>query len=742
MFASAAETNVNSAGIVGQGGFLAENQVFIDAVRTGCPPYTRLEDAVTSITRTDTLDAKASRQQANAMARQMTAWNKKGKDRMRIINITPLLTEHKKEIVADLLNLKRDCGVTDVAFMLPLHAQMKPLMAKPDYLCARFAEMNQALRGSGLKTGILVQTSIGLQTRIPDSDADFQRIVTSDGTVSTRMCPLDRGFQQYMRDVITTCCRAKPDFLFMDDNYRLCNMGQIACFCPLHMEAFNKRAGAAYDREKLIGALQKEDPESRQIGALWAEVSLASMLELSHAIREAIDAVNPDITCGFCAFIGDVATARPIALALAGKTRPFVRVHNAWYLENIWYSALGYKFVPKRMYHSAVQMPAFSGIPEVVAEADTYCHTRYSLSARSLNGQIVASLLDGVTGLKLWITVMHQYEPESGRAYRAVMKSNQGLYRELFRIVPSVTWRGPVTPAPREPVSNWNPIISRKQCMTDDWGGDVCGRLGIPARYGEIKSDVVMLCDRQVDFFSDDELAQFCKKSLCLDGLAAEKMCQRGLGRYLGVSVTQADWDLSGWSDGERYAPHPVNDSMGRGKGMVSPSSKRLIIEDKRVQVVSTLFKAPWYMSPDERPLGPGLVLFENDDGGRVAVYAGHLSLFVDGESRKKQFMLILDWLNRAPLPFVVLGDVDLYVRHGVIASGQGGGDLLAVFNLNQDALPDLRLRVADPNIAEVRLLGKSGEWAKSAWRRQGDSEIIVDIPVETMQPLILIIRR
>ncbi len=51
---------VDSDDILDHGGFLQENQAFIKAVRTGCPPHNRLEDAVKSMQLIDIIYANAS----------------------------------------------------------------------------------------------------------------------------------------------------------------------------------------------------------------------------------------------------------------------------------------------------------------------------------------------------------------------------------------------------------------------------------------------------------------------------------------------------------------------------------------------------------------------------------------------------------------------------------------------------------------------------------------------------------
>ena len=659
---------------------------------------------------------------------------------MRIVNIAPLLMKHKAAMVADLLRLRRDCGVTDVAFMMSLHPERMPLAAKVEALCAHFREMRQALRGSDLRTGILIQSSLSHGDRGGTlTDAGFQQIVSNEGAVSARMCPLDPGFVQYMRDTAAALCRCAPDFLIIDDDYRL-TLNAFGCFCPLHLVQFSRRAGGAYTRETLLAVLQRDDAEARRLGALWNEVAQASLVDLSRAIRGAIDAVNPAIPCDYSTYIGEFAFARPIALALAGGTPSCVHVNDAWYLENSWYSSLGYKFAPKRLFHTAMQVAALPGIPEIMAEADTFFHNQHSLSARSLHAEIVGSLLNGVTGVKLWITVMNEHEPAAGEAYRAMLAANHRFYGGLQRLLPGVQWQGPSTPLPAAPVSNWNPVVWEKQARQMNWAGDVCGRLGIPAQVGGPDADVNMLCGHEVDAFTDDELRWFCARGLLLDGAAAELMCRRGFGRELGVDVDPPACRVSG----ERCGDHPVNGpAAGRNVRVSRGLHRRIIPVDARVEVASRLFLSPWYLSPDGEYIGPGVALFENGLGGRVAIYAeSDLAVFMLNGFRREQLAGVLGWLARAPFPMVALGTVDLYVRHGVLAPAQGGGELLCVFNLNQDALPALTLQATGTPVAEITRLAGDGMWVAQPWHPADDGTLVIETPVETMVPLIFRIRR
>jgi hypothetical protein len=247
--------------------------------------------------------------------------------------------------------------------------------------------------------------------------------------------------------------------------------------------------------------------------------------------------------------------------------------------------------------------------------------------------------------------------------------------------------------------------------------------------------------------FSDDELRSFLAKGLILDGGAAEQFCKRGFAEHLGVEVGP----FAGPVDVERLNDHPVNgEAAGRQITLATffgSDNRQITVRDARTQSLSTIYRLPWYMSPDPEAICPGVALYENKLGGRVAVYAatidsqrGFLAYFISvmNESRRRQLIGVLDWLNGKPLPVVVVTDVDLYVRHGKIGPAVGGGELLAIFNLNMDSLPKLRLRVAGRTVQGIARLEGDGEWSELKWIVEPNGELTVATPVDTMVPVLL----
>jgi hypothetical protein len=660
---------------------------------------------------------------------------------MRVINITPLLMESKKELVTDLLWLNQNCGVTDVAFMLVLHPEGKtPTLDKARYLRDCFIDFKKELINSNLHIGILMQSTIGHGYALENNP--FQKIVRSNGTETGCMCPLDENFQKYVRETAAIVSEGQPDFMMVDDDFRLVN-GRMGCFCPLHLDYFHKRTGLKYDRETLLNILQKTDDASRKIGEQWNECLSNSLVMAAQAIRKGIDSVNPDISCGYCDCSADIQFAKPIAHALQGKKAAFVRINNGRYME----TTRGTSDIPQRMYHGAFQVKYLQGIPEILGESDTCPHNRFSTSSRGLLAQITGSLIVGCNGIKLWVTRLGSYEPESGKAYREMLKANLPFFQEVSRLVPQIEWKGCVSPIPTNPLSNWNPAAEFKQERIINWGNRVFGNMGIPVSYDYNQDQLVALCGDDVNALSDEELKGVLSKKVLLDGSAAQKVCERGFSKYIGVEVSSC-FDRIMWLR-ERYTDTPFNGDIVNRSFALFTNAKKVVPLNDRVQVLSTLSCCPWYLSPEAAEVGAGQTLFENSLQGRVAVCAEvvyerlweNVDSLLD-EIRKKQFISIFDWLNGKIFEGVITSDVHAYAQYGVISSPGEQAGILYMLNLSIDPIKEFSVHISSSTVRDILGLQENGHWKKITWKIKNDKEILIEKESEPLQPVMIKIIR
>ena len=67
--------------------------------------------------------------------------------------------------------------------------------------------------------------------------APFKRYVNlTNGEEQNVYCPTDENFLKYMSDVITKISEKSPDFIMLDDDFRLVARPDKGCACPKHLK--------------------------------------------------------------------------------------------------------------------------------------------------------------------------------------------------------------------------------------------------------------------------------------------------------------------------------------------------------------------------------------------------------------------------------------------------------------------------------------------------------------------------
>lgn len=641
---------------------------------------------------------------------------------MRYMHVVPLDVEHRFEMAEDLRQL-RDAGVlSEVAFSLTLVPEGNPVIDKAAILGKRFATMREALGTDfGLPVGILLQATIG-HGYVPESPAPFTKLVDDRGNERYMMCPLDPDFQAYLRSTVEALAQLRPDFMMVDDDFRM-NTGRNGCFCHLHRAGFGSDLSAV----ELVREVEASPELARRYDA-WLEQSL---VELARLVRRAMDTVDPMMPASFCTCTGDVRYANAIAAALtAPGQRKVVRINNSRYLTD------SQRDFALRMYQGATQIAALDA-DEIWAEPDTYPQNRYSTGARSMHSHLTASLLEGCTGGKFWISRFHAYEPASGAAYRNILKRHGNFYRAVSELKPR--WRGMASPLPEKPFFNWNPLRTVEDFRP--LAAVLFGRMGLPAHFAKSHSGGIVLTGKEAECFSDRELETFLAGPLLLDGSAAVELCRRGFGSELGVAAKP--WN-GGRISGELLKHSAINGSAGGNfivGGADSYGSVNCVLltpESDEVEVHSELVNQSFAGARDFRPLAPALTTFANSRGGRVAVYAGIMTgalvmdFFFLNESRKTQLIGVLEWLDS--LPVYMPGDAEVYLKCGDTDVGR----IMALLNLAADEIEEIPLEFPGGVPARVRRLTEQGEWREVPFRQESPTRISIRRELPTMLPEIL----
>ena len=650
---------------------------------------------------------------------------------MKLYSIMPLFTDHIKEVCDDIERQYRDGIATEALFMMNLTPEGNPAVNKAKLLCEKFDLFKEELDKRGLRAGILVQATIGhgysVGIRPP-----FQSIVAVDGTPSFTICPYDEGFREYIKAAFAEIASRHPSSIMVDDDFRLFARSDHACVCPLHLKEISRRYGKEISREELFEMLEGSSEESQKLMRHYYEANIDSLIGCAKAMREGIDSVDPTIQGTFCCCGDTCEGASEIANILAGEGNPvIVRINNGNYTPD------GARNITAKVAKGATQITGMKdGVDIFLAETDTCPQNRYSTGAHSLHSHFVASILEGASGCKHWITRLAAYEPKSGEAYRQILAKHAGFYNELSRLVPTLDWVGcriPLTKGlwePKAPLSSFT--MSSK---INGWGKCVLERLGLPMYYSDKDGGAVFLDGRRDEFFSDSEIEKMLSGSIFLAAESAKNLIKRGFGQHLGVELEEI----------------PANDKRASLEMILdngNPSSRqmklhKLIPVEEGVIPRSMVVATPNGTSSLPRiPLFPGVTSYKNKLGGNAVVFSGtpearfHYTEAFSflNESRKLQMINLLS--ESENLPVYYPDDSEVYLK---AANMQDGALFVAFFNISLDPIDEITL-VAGREIKSIDTLMPDGKY-KSVSFTSNQNKLTLDIPANILTPVILILR-
>ncbi len=640
---------------------------------------------------------------------------------LQLYSIMPHDTDHLEEICED-IRLQQESGVSTCAmFSMSLAPEGKDPMAKVLTLLARYDKFREKLSPLGIRTGILIQSTIGHGYPLNEL-ADFQRYVgLSHGKEGNLYCPAGDAFCEFFYEVGATIAKHHPDAIMTDDDVRLMHRDGYGCGCPWHVAEFNRRAGTNFTREELYTSIFENETHAE----LFIETQKDALLKFVRALRAGIDSVDPTIP-------GSICTCREfapeIAAAFAGKGNPTtIRINNGNY------TPAGARYLSKTACKAAMQINAMPA-DTILAETDTCPQNRYSTGAQSLHSHFVSSILEGAGGAKHWITRLASFEPESGKAYRKILSKHTGFYRTLANLVPTLSWKGCLTPLTKTiPVPKPLPFLKGWEFPsdgTDGWVGHVLERFGVPTYFSTETGGAVFLAGEADQKFTDDEILDFLKGPVFLAGESAKALIDRGFGKHLGVSLRE--WQGSKISGEEIPLTNTLcNPQVG---------AMEIVIEDDLVQVDSMCYHTVDRVH--RTPLFPASTIYKNSLGGTVHVFCGTpitpfaftTAFSFLNQSRKKQMVKMLR--DCGNLPIYYTGDEEVYLK---AATMPDGGLFCALFNIGFDPIEELTLQ-CESEVSSVQLLTPEGTWKPCSFRTENDI-IVVETPAYTLHPVILALR-
>ena len=580
----------------------------------------------------------------------------------------------------------------------------------------RLAEVRGHLAGTDIEIGWWLAPTLRQGKSVPG-----QHVVDCEGHVSDAVCPLDPGFTKRLTDGIAATCRAgRPFIVFFEDDYELMwhrgMNGLGGCFCDRHLAAFAERYGKRLSSAEVAAAFRDRTAENKPLRQAFAETQKASLVQFAQAIRRAIDGVDPAIRTCFCQSYRvdlDGDTTEAIARALAGGTRPAVRIYGAKY--NNENNAVK---LPQTLAHTAWSGATLAKDIELIHESDPYPHNRFFSEASFLGSEIACAFMCGVSDSYLYCS---QYldDPFEDDGYADWFNRNRRrleVVRDFRAKARPVGVR--VSFDPREHYLVREPARGKKLDFLTD-GAYFLGKLGFP--YAAVGGDVAILSAQSIEQMPDDEVRRELSGGVLLDGAAALALSERGFNDLIGVVPTRVD-RLPVTK--ERILPS--SGCRRRGKcvncWLLDP------VGDVEASVLLKLAMLPgaeaWaeYVGPDGVAVAPSITYFKNSLGGRVAVLSqglsGNRSSGIYSPRKQELFANLFGRLSEGRLDVCAPETPSTWVMACV---AEGGDELLVmVNNLAGETRADVALRLSEKwRGADVSCLGLDGSW-RSVGRVEG----------------------
>ena len=639
---------------------------------------------------------------------------------MYTYSIMILDTDHADEICADIKNQYENNIASMPLFLTKLVPEGNPPADKAKMYCKKYMVFKEKLDKMNIKSGILVQCSMGHSYKLDDEIPFTHYLSVKNETEEEVCCPYDENFRKYFKDAMVQIAKCSPEVIMLDDDFRLLERPGRGCVCDLHLKHFNQMANTNLSRSQLVSILKNPLTENDfRLTDVFKEVTNDSLVGAAKAMREGIDSVNENISGIVCTVnhepYGDIARA------FAGKNNPvIIRINNGNY------TPAGARNLSLSAYRAAEQISFSENKADIyLAETDTCPQNRYSTPAMSLHSHFCVSVLEGTAGAKHWITRTNSFEPESGKAYRKILSKYSAFYEKLSEIVPSLKWLGCRIPL-RDHI-NYDFHASAYAPYQNGWVNCVLERLGLPMYFSKDSGGAVFLDGDADKYMTDKSLKDIFSGAVFMSGETAGRLNKRGFIKYTGVEVLSYE--------GERISGEFIYDSKNSVSAQKNAHMLRAISEDVKISSVNYHLCGGF----EKKPLSPAVTVFKNPLGGTSVVFCGtpetefnYLEAFSFlNESRKKQLTDILYKTNNLSVYYP--GDAEVYLK---AAQMPDGGTFVSFINIGLDPIEKITL-VSDKDFTKTEKLTADGKTASVSFTKDKNLYTLNE-KANTLEPVIL----
>jgi len=558
-------------------------------------------------------------------------------------------------------------------------------------------------RALGLSAGINHLSTIGhLNENLAHSlNEPWTKLTSIHGVIEEgNYCPNDPDFHQYVHDSYVALAKAKPDFLWVDDDVRLQGHGKVdqACFCDRCLDLFAAETGRPWTREQLREAFGGGTLTERlAMRKSWLAHNRRTMRELLAHIRAAVDALDPALPMGLMTgenyYSGFAYDEWAQALAGAQGTPVPWRPGGGFYTDE-WTGGLLAK--AHGIGRQVAPLPA--AVVDIQSEIENFPYQRLKKAASTLALEVAAYIGAGCTGAALNCVGFEDADPalEYLPYFDAVRGCRPFLNRAAAtfgRSQAAGIWQA----ADRDEYATIR--VDGDWTAAPGWHGlnalDEMAEIGLPIAYGHEGAAMSVLSGDSCLAFSREALLGLLAGGVLLDGPALQRLNALGFAEETGFEVigTREDDTI------EQLTNDPLN-------GLLAGAQRDCRQSFKGWSEPAYLLRP---LSPAARVLAEGVDysgasygavggVYENPRGGRVAVCGYFPWRYLQTLAKTAQCKALCRWLSRESLPAYV----DSYHKIALWSRQDAAGrPALLLLNASLDAAAHIRVltRAAGPLI-------------------------------------------
>ena len=430
--------------------------------------------------------------------------------------------------------------------------------------------------------------------------------------------------------------------------------------CELHLEEFSEFSGVRWSRETLQHAIFNNQSVRRK----WILFLRNRLEHLAEWIGKAVHAVNPEMPVGL--MVPSLHSTTLYAYDLPAMARKFQPEGPLIMRPCIGgYSDRNRNWVIAGLFYME-QIGAIMGDGvQYTPEIETTPFTRFSKSMEVIRLHIAQGIVNRMFNPAIsacgYVGNSPYFEPEIAK----MLKRERKFFETLIRIAPKRgTRKGIGVKYHKDSAYNTpenHPLVS-DYYLPAFAVQDALSNCGFCTTFDE--SPVTMLSGDSVYSFSGEEIRKMLSGNLILDAAAAKGLEHLGYLEFIGGSIREMDTHF-----GAEYYEDAVFCDMYAG--LYQPLEDVPLEDVKKIVDLRQGAKVlTWLTNHNLEKIAPGMILFENKLGGKIAVMTFRIGPatveFQHIVCYQKPTLLrnVLKWMDSRALPFYVEEPSCFYVQY------------------------------------------------------------------------------